>query len=382
MNLIKLKHRLENAWYKKVRYPVGRVGSPDSPRRALLAYLSLGVKWKESDPRFAWHQSYRQSREIAYLLAARGYRVDAVQHNDPHFIPSAPYELVIAHPGPVSKRLQSLPKTGFRLCLRTGRHAAFVDLAVAERYALLEERRGVKLKWDGTGETSEVYRGYDAISCFDGNGETAETFSVEGLPVFSFRNYAGPAIKAVGKDFRQARTGFVYMAGHLHISKGLDWLIEAFAQRPSLHLYICGKITPELKQIYGEELRRENLHSMGFIQLGSAEFEQICRQAAWYISPSATDGCQGTALDAMASGLIPVLSDACGVNAHGAGLNMQPCSPAILHAVLDRAAEMEPQELERQSMLARTVVEQRYRPQHFLEDWEAILNRIEEMSGR
>jgi tetratricopeptide (TPR) repeat protein len=167
MNISKVKDRLEHAWYRHVGYPVARVGCTESSKRALLVYLSVEMKWKANDPRFNWHQNYRQSRDLADLLAARGYLVDVVQYDDAHFFPSDPYDLVIAHPGVVSKRLQECPKTGFRLSLRTGRHSAFVDRVVAERYALLEKRRGQKLEWHGTGETNEVYRGYDAIACFD-----------------------------------------------------------------------------------------------------------------------------------------------------------------------------------------------------------------------
>ena len=377
MEFIKIKNQLEHSWYKRVGYPVVQIGSATAPRRALLAYLSQGVKWKENDRRFGWHQNYRQSREIAFLLADRGYRVDVAQYNDEHFIPSDPYDLIIAHPGIVSKRLQALPKTGVRLCLRTGRHAAFVDRVITERYALLEKRRGQKIQWAGTGETDQVYLGYDAIACFDGNGMSAETFTGTGLPVYSFRNYANPAVQPVEKDWQIARAGFIYMAGHLHISKGLDWLIEAFADRTDRHLYICGKIPPELENIYAGELKKPNLHPMGFTQLNSAAFRHICTQAAWYISPSATDGCQGTALDAMASGLVPILSPACGVDACGAGLRLNPCTPDVLRIALEQAIQIDAGELQQQSELSRNVVESRYRPEHFLEDWRGIIDRIE-----
>lgn len=372
----KIQQRISARLYKQFGYPVVSEGDPSSSKRALLAYLSLGMKWKSDDARFGWHQNYRQSCQIARLLVERGYRVDVVQYNDERFVPSAAYDLVIAHPGAVSKRLQELPKTGFRLCLRTGRHASFVNRVVADRHALLRERRGGAPVWSGLLETDEVYRGYDAIACFDGNGTTAETFRSTGLPVYGFRNYANPQILPVEKNWNQARTGFVYMAAQLHVLKGLDWLIEAFAERPDLQLYICGKIPAELHRIYAAELNRSNLHLMGFVELNSEKFRKICRRAAWYISPSSTDGCQGTALDAMAAGLVPILSDACGIDPCGAGLRLNPCTPDRLRDVLDCAGKKSAEGTAQQSRQAAAVVEQQYRPNHFLKDWQAILEQV------
>jgi glycosyltransferase involved in cell wall biosynthesis len=376
MVLKKLRNRIEGAYYKYFGYPVVSCGPVASSKRALVVYLSLGMKWREDDPRFNWHQNYRQSCDIAHLLAQRGYRVDVVQYNDDRFVPADRYDLVVAHPGVVSKKLQKIPKTGFRLCLRTGRHADFVDRVIAERHFMLRQRRGRAPVWTGLAETDEVYAGYDSIVCFDGNGTTAKTFVETGLSVYSFRNYATPVLEVVEKDYQKARFGFVYMAGQLHVSKGLDWLIEAFAERPDLHLYICGKIPPELKKMYVAELSQPNLHYMGFVQLNSDKFQKICKEAAWYISPSTTDGCQGTALDAMASGLIPILSDACGVDTCGEGLRMNPCTPDTLRIALEHAALMDVGELQQQSELSRNVVEHRYRPKHFLEDWIHILDQI------
>ena len=347
-----------------------------SSKRALLAYLSLGMKWKSDDSRFGWHQNYRQSCQIAQLLVDRGYQVDVVQYNDSRFIPSAPYDLIVAHPGDVSQRLQALPRTGMRLCLRTGRHAEFVNKVMTERFCRLSQRKGGSLIPPLLRETDAVYENYDAVVCFDGDGSTAETFRVTGLPVYSFRNYANPQLSPVRKNYAEARRGFIYMAGHLHVSKGLDWLIEAFAERPDLHLYICGKLSDELTALYKKELGCSNIHQMGFVQLHSEKFKKICRKAAWYISPSATDGCQGTALDAMASGLIPVLSDACGVNTYGSGLEMRPCSPETMRGALDGTLLISAEELEQQSRRSWATVETHYRPRHFLEDWNHILEQV------
>lgn len=371
-----LKYHFERLYYKRFGYPVVSCGCADAPKRALLAYLSQGMKWRNNDPRFGWHQNLRQSRELACLLAARGFGVDVIQYDDSHYVPSCRYDLVICHPGVVSERIQLLPKTGVRICLRTGRYAAFVEFAMAERLARIRKSRGWVPVWSGMGETEDVYRGYDTIACFDGDGTSAATFSSVGLPVFSFRNYANPTIQYVEKDFSKARSGFLYMAGHLHVLKGLDWLIESFANTPNRDLYICGMESPDFHRIYAMELALPNIHVMGRVDLGSSCFRRLCQNAAWYVSPSASDGCQGTALDMMAAGLIPILSGACGINLDGSGIMLEPCTPEFLDGVLEVASNMPVDELRKLSGQARMRVAAHYAPRHFLQDWNHILDQI------
>lgn len=368
--------KLQCAYYKRVGFPVVSCGRLDAPKRALLVYLSQGMKWRENDPRLGWHQSLRQSRDLAHLLSERGFRVDVVQYEDSHYIPARHYDLAIVHPGVVSRKFQAMPKTGVRLCLRTGRHASFVDSALAERMTRLQKSRGIVQEWAGSLETDAVYQGYDAIACFDGDGTTAATFSCVGLPVFPFRNYPNPTIEKINKDFAKARSGFICVAGHLHVLKGLDWLIEAFAASPSRHLYICGKKSPELERLYARELAKPNIHYMGYLDHSSSGFRNLCRRAAWYVSPSASDGCQGTALDMMAAGVVPLLSGACGVSLNGAGMLLNPCTPESLRKALDDADRMSNEELKGSSEQSRRNIELHYTSRHFLSDWAHILDDI------
>ncbi|MEI6564443.1 MAG: glycosyltransferase [bacterium] len=371
-----IQNTIEEAWYKRFGYPVVPYGRREASRRALLVYLSPGMKWREDDPRFEWHQNLRQSRDLAGLLAERGFRVDVVQYNDRRFVPSGRYDLVVAHPGVVSSRIQELPRSGIRLSLRTGRHTSFIDRAMEERRARLKVSRGWAPEWTGLGETQEVYRGFDAIACFDGNGTTAATFSCVGIPVYPFRNYANPAIKYVEKSIPVARSGFIYMAGQLPLLKGLDWLIELFATTPDRHLFLCGGKSAEITRLYASELALPNIHSLGHIEMGSDHFRRLCERAAWYVSPSASDGCQGTALNAMAAGLVPILSEACGVDAGDVGITLNPCNPESLRLALDEAMHMSGNDIMGHSHRARACVESRYTPRHFREDWNHILNQV------
>lgn len=361
--------------------PVYACDQKGADKSALLIYLAEPLKWSNDDTRFDRHQNLRQSKQIAELLLSRGYRIKVVQYNDSKFCPAGDYDLVIAHSGLVANKLQKLPKNGLRICMRTGRHAAFVDRVTGERFALLEKRKRKALAWTKVGVDDDVYGTYDAIACFDANGTTAATFSQLGIPTYGFRNYANPKIQPVEDKEPNAKNGFLYLAGHLHVLKGLDWLIEIFAKKPELNLYIGGRVSEELKRIYMDELALPNIHMMGFVSLASAQFREICRKTAWYVSPSASEGCAGAVLDAMASGLIPIITTACGVNTHGVGFTLPNPDLNLFSDVIDVACGMQKEKITQQSHLAREIIQQYYRPEHFTEDWSQILDQMESLQS-
>lgn len=375
--LVKVRHRLECAGYAVRGYPVVSLGDESSPRRALLAYLSTGLAWRAGDVRFRWHQNVGQSRSIALLLAQRGYRVDVVQYDDARFVPGPRYDLVIAHPGRVSQRILAAGGGGRRVCLRTGRHAAFVDREAGRRYADLRKRRACLMEWPGMGETDDVYRGFDAIACFDGDGGASETFREVGLPVYPFRNYANPDIAFVERDWQAARLGYVYMANGWPVLKGLDWLLDIFSQTPERHLYIAGRLPGEFKALYAGELRRPNIHVLGHVELAGRRFVELGRKAAWYVSPSASEGCQGAALDWMAAGMVPVISKVCGVEVGETGIVLRECTPERFKAALDEGCRLETPEVESRARKARELVVSRYTPSGFEVDWKHVLERMD-----
>ncbi len=375
--LYKIQQRLAHVWHAWVGFPVVSFGADTAERRALLVYLSSGVTWATDDPRLCGHQNIRQSRTLAELLVQRGYQVDVVHYDDRRFRVARKFDLVIAHPGVVSAQIQAMPPSiGTRLSLRTGRHASFVDEAVEARYASLRQRRACTLAWPGMGETDAVYQGFDAIACFDGDGTARSTFAGVGIPVYPFRNHANPAISYVNKDFTQARQGYLYMASQLPILKGLDWLLEQFAKTPDKHLYLCGTIHREIKALYARELALANIHVLGHMHPQSVAFRQLLQKATWYISPSASEGCQGTALDMMAAGLIPIVSDVCGVDVGLSGVRLSPCSPETLAEAIHQTDRFSLEDLEIMSHQARACVEQRYSEIHFRQDWNRILDQV------
>lgn len=374
--LKKLMTRIESRLHNWFGFPRVVLGDKRAQKKALLIYLPHVLNWKEGDARLHVHANARRCRYIAFSLVQRGYRVEVVHYDDVKFVPTEDYDVVIAASGQVLGRLRQTQKHGVWIYLRTGRHRNYIDRVMEDRYQQLNERKGTKLKWIKKKETPADFERFDAVACTDGNGSTSATYAAAGVTVFSFRVPASPAIQFVSKEYEKRRNGFMYLAGWLPVGKGLDWLLEIFARRPDLELYICGRIPEEFKALYFNELQLPNIHEMGFVEPTSQMFMELCQKAVWYISPSATEGCQGAALTTMAAGLIPILSEACGVDTLGVGLTITPCAMDVLVETIDRAAHFPVNTLEAQSRKARRVIEERYQEKHFEEDWEHILEQV------
>ena len=74
-------------------YPVSlEAGGPASGKRALLSYIADAVVWPDDHPRLRTHSNFWECREIARLLVAQGYNVDAIDWNDSVCQPNRSYD--------------------------------------------------------------------------------------------------------------------------------------------------------------------------------------------------------------------------------------------------------------------------------------------------
>lgn len=101
---------------------------------------------------------------------------------------------------------------------------------------------------------------------------------------------------------------FMWIGGGGTILKGLDLIFDYFIANPSKTVHIIGVIDKEFLDIYQNRLT-ENIHLHGFMNLNSEEFTSLAGRCNFLIYPSCTEGgCPGSVINAMAYGLIPIVS--------------------------------------------------------------------------
>jgi glycosyltransferase involved in cell wall biosynthesis len=173
----------------------------------------------------------------------------------------------------------------------------------------------------------------DALSIADafigvGNEATRRTYA--GFdPVHLLPSVAWPDEHrlASSKDLVSGRRHFLFLAGPGNVHKGLDLLLDAFDGLRDEHLWICTRIDRPFAAVYGDLLtRRSNIHLLEWVQRGSAVYDDALRRSNWIILPSCAEGIATSVIEAMSHGLIPVVSEACGIDAGASGVQLTTCS--------------------------------------------------------
>jgi len=111
-------------------------------KRALFSYLAAPVSWKRQDPRLGGHSNKWESREIARLIARRGYEVAAIDWNDQESSPAGPFDCLFDIHGNLPRLAAQFPDARKLLHL-TGSYNPFQHEAENARIEAFESRRGV-----------------------------------------------------------------------------------------------------------------------------------------------------------------------------------------------------------------------------------------------
>jgi hypothetical protein len=163
----------------------------------------------------------------------------------------------------------------------------------------------------------------DSILLF-GNGRTLDSYTRHGIPREKIRllNY--------GVDVRpeRARTEeprrevqILYSASEIGLRKGFDIVAaladEAYLRQLGSHLHIVGAASyPHYRAKLLELERRHEPHvtNHGWLKPSGLGYRGLLESCDYLLFPSLEEGQAGTVLDAMACGVIPLISANCGVD--------------------------------------------------------------------
>ncbi len=119
------------------------------------------------------------------------------------------------------------------------------------------------------------------------------------------------------KDFAASKRNFLWWGSAGAIHKGLDLIVQLFAKRPDINLYICGyrnefPFDEYLAQILSQNA---NITNVGFIDVGSAQHAHLLESCVATLLPSASEGgSPGIVNSCGNAGLIPIITKNCGVD--------------------------------------------------------------------
>ena len=358
----------------------------DSRPRLLFVYLARPFLLSQNHPLFAMHQNYRQSIQIAHSLADQGFRVDVLDFEDEQLPISEAYDVVLSHRLSMRKLEAAFSEKTKRIFFGSGFSPEAYERNLVERIAALEQRKGQAIHCSyRLNDRLKDPQPSDLLIGF-GN-EFNRKIWTESFPgeVELFANYAFPHLLEGETSPLSPGKDFLFLGNKKQIMKGLDLLLDVFRELPNTHLHICAQVAKEKEfaELYKKELTQTaNIHYWGWVDHRSKKFRDIVSQCRFSLLPSCAEGSVGSALNAMATGLIPVLSQECGVDVEDAGFLLPDCRMDTIREHIEKLSSLTSAEIQLRRERLRVLVESRYSERAFLARWKTLAQRIWDFASK
>ena len=241
---------------------------------------------------------------------------------------------------------------------------------------------GVKIKpreitlEEGEKKVGQRYENMDAV-IYMGNDWTRSTYSGLGIPCYPIVGTTSPRLEFRYDELplRRADT-FLFCSGSGLVQKGLDLVIDAFLQAPTLRLEIMAPEEEQFWNYFRPVIRNAaNIRFHGFVRVASPRYDEITARAGFVISPSLYDGASTSVSTAMRKGLIPIVTPQTGIDIDGFGILILDRSVPGILKTLNEASSVSASELHQKSVKSYER-SWRYTEGEFIQRFEFAINDI------
>lgn len=328
----------------------------------------------------AAHQNEWQAVEMARIFGTRGYVVDVVNFQYKYVRLKQKYDLVF---GLIPRGIDIYTKNMNPGCLQIA-YLTSMNLEVSagnemKRIEECEKRRGVRLTPRRNGGKIERH-----IEQFDGawyigneyNFQSYSTFIMP--PSFRIRN-TGYVFPWANPNIERDSHCFMYFGSAGQVHKGLDLLLEIFAERiKDSKLYVCGNFASEedfVKEYHKELYETDNIIPVGHVNIETPQYEGLARICAFSIMPSCAEGCAGSVLTNMSAGIIPIVSKECGFEDDEV-INLPDCKKETIFNYIEDYSKKNQEWLKAKSRRCIEIVSERYSESAFTRSVEDALDGV------
>jgi len=323
-------HSRQNLGREVVNRVVVSLEPEKSPKGyVLLSHVLRGFLLAPGQPIPKDHHNIWVALQMAKTFLDLGFGVDVINYQGSNFWPQKDYALFVD----VRKNLERLASVLNPDCIKVFHidtaHMLFQNAAEARRLLELQQRRGVTLTpWRF--EVPNLGIEHADYATMNGNQFSISTFKYAGKRIFPVP-VPGPVLYPwpEEKDWQKARTHFLWLNSAGLVHKGLDLILEAFADLPDYHLTICGPVKGEkaFERAYFRELYESpNIHLAGWVNVSSTRFMDLAEGSVGILSASCSESRSGSVIGGMHAGLIPIVSYESGVDVDDFGVILKSCS--------------------------------------------------------
>lgn len=358
---------------------VATVRPEGTPRgTVLISYIPDDVS-KPEDEVSAAHTHFWECRYMAESFAKAGFLVDVVDFADSTFKPDKRYDVLVSARTNLERLARHVSPDCLKIAHLDTAHFLTHNANALARLRDIRNRHGIALRSNRMVEDNWAIESAD-MGCVLGNAFTADSYAYAGkpihrIPLSSVRSFDWQE----DKDFEVCRDTFLWFGSGGFAHKGLDLVIDAFAQLPDLRLVICGPVDQEPRFVtaFNEALyHSDNIETLGWVDVTSSDFEALRRRTLATIYPSCSEGGGGCVITCMHAGLIPVVTPEASVDIGDSGVLLESAS---IEAISDAARALSreaPAELAKRARSAWTIARESHTRDTFASHYDRFLSDI------
>jgi len=348
----------------------------------LLSYIIEPFLLKPGEPIPNSHTHFWETFQIAKTFLELGYSVDVIDYRNNTFLPNKKYSIFVAARTNFERIAKQLNEDCVKIVHLDTAHWIFNNQASYRRSLALQQRRGVTIRSMKLVESNMAIE-YADYATILGNQFTMRTYSYAQKPTFRIpistcALYESPD----NKDFEACRRTFMWFGSDGMVHKGLDLVLDAFAEMPDYHLYVCGPIKEEKdfeKAYYKELYQTPNIHTIGWVDIDAPEFIEIVNKCVGLIYPSCSEGGGGSVINCMHAGLIPVISYQSGVDVNDFGVILHDCSIQTIKKTVQMISSLPAENLRQMSHKAWEFARAHHTREIFSEEYKRVITETMEL---
>lgn len=347
---------------------------------ALLSYIIDPFLLKPGQSLPHSHTHYWESQQIAQTFLELGYCVDVISWRNVTFTPRKDYAFFVDVRHNLERLAPLLNADCVKIFHSDTAHILFHNAAESRRLLELQQRRGITLR-PRRFEMPNLAIEHADYAVVKGNEFTLGTYRYANKPLYPIwgtpaSHYPWPE----GKDFAACRTHFLFFSSGGMVHKGLDLVLEAFVGMPECELTVCGPVAREkaFEQAFSKELyQTPNIHTHGWVDVGSPEFTEITNHCIGLVYPSCSEGQSGGVITCLHAGLIPIISYESGVDVcDDFGLILHDCSVAQIRNSVQTLSGLPVSDLEQMARRAWAFAQAHYTRELFARTFHEALGSI------
>ena len=315
----------------------------------LVSYIIESFIIDPDHPTFRSHTHYWETRQMVNTFLELGYAVDLISYRNTSFRPERNYDFFVSARTNFDRLAALLNDTCVKVVHLDTAHWITSNHYAYRRLFNLVQRRNVAL----TGSIRLIEHNL-AIENADlatilGNAFTIESYTYASKPIYRIPISSPVEYGWKKRDINAIRHNYLWFGSGGFVHKGLDLVLELFADLPDYQLFVCGPFEKEkafLREFNRELFETGNIHPVGWVDVNEVKFRKILDQCLGIIYPSCAEGGGGSVISCMHAGVIPVASYEASVDIKDNGITLAECSHSEMYKAVTRLSDLPGRELE------------------------------------